>query len=94
MPVDPNSDPNAQTDPPLRTRNAELPAPGPREDIYCTKVDAPRPDEMYIVGAHIDGHGFGEAADDNASGTALVMELARVLMNPDARVRRPPHEQY
>jgi hypothetical protein len=88
MPVVPNSDPNAQTDPALRARNAELPAPGPREEIYCTKVGATRPDEMYIVGAHMDGRGFGEAADDNASGTALVMELARVLMSPDVTTVR------
>lgn len=83
MPVVPNSDPNAQTDPALRALDAELPLPGPREDVYCTKVGATRPDEMYIVGAHMDGRGFGEAADDDGSGTALVMELARVLMSPD-----------
>ena len=38
---------------------------------------------MYILGAHMDGHGFGEAADDDASGAALVMELARILSAPD-----------
>jgi hypothetical protein len=83
MPVTPNSDLNAQADPALRALNAELPTPGPREDLYCTKVGATRPDEMYIVAAHMDGRGFGEAADDNGSGTALVMELARVLTSPD-----------
>jgi hypothetical protein len=83
LPVVPNSDPDAQTDPALRARNAELPTPGPREEVYCTKVGATRPDEMYIVGAHMDGRGFGEAADDDGSGTALVMELARVLSSPD-----------
>jgi Peptidase family M28 len=83
LPVIPNSDPEAQTDPELRARNAELPAPGPREEVYCTKVGATRPDEMYIVGAHMDGRGFGEAADDDGSGTALVMQLARVFSSPD-----------
>jgi hypothetical protein len=83
LPVVPNSDPDAQTDPALRARNAELPTPGPREEVYCTKVGATRPDEMYIVGAHMDGRGFGEAADDDGSGTALVMELARVFSSPD-----------
>jgi hypothetical protein len=43
---------------------------------------------MYIVGAHMDGHGWGEAADDNASGTALVMELARVFSGPDIQTER------
>ena len=88
LPVVPNSDPNAQTDPALRARNAELPAPGPREEVYCTKVGATRPDEMYIVAAHMDGRGFGEAADDDGSGTALVMELARVFSSPDVMTER------
>jgi hypothetical protein len=83
LPAIPNSDPKAQTDPALRARNAELPTPGPREEVYCTKVGATRPDEMYIVGAHMDGRGFGEAADDDGSGTALVMQLARVFSSPD-----------
>ena len=45
-----------------------------RENVYCTKVGRTRPDEMYIVGAHMDGHGWGEAANDDGSGTAIVME--------------------
>jgi hypothetical protein len=88
MPVVPNSDPNAQTDPALRARNAELPVPGMREELYCTKVGATHADEMYIVGAHMDGRGFGEAADDDGSGAALVMELARVFMSPDVITAR------
>ena len=83
LPVVPNNDPDAQTDPALRARNAELPTPGPREEVYCTKVGTTRPDEMYVVGAHMDGRGFGEAADDDGSGTALVLELARVFSSPD-----------
>jgi hypothetical protein len=43
---------------------------------------------MYIVGAHMDGRGYGEAADDDGSGTALVMELARVLSSPDVKTER------
>ena len=86
--VVPNNDPKAQTDPALRARNAELPAPGPREEVYCTKVGATHSDEMYIVGAHMDGLGFGEAADDDGSGTALVMELARVFSSPDVETAR------
>ena len=55
--------------------------------MYCTKVGSTHPDEMYIVGAHMDGHGWGEAANDDGSGTALVMELARMLQH--ARTSRP-----
>jgi hypothetical protein len=43
---------------------------------------------MYIVSAHMDGIGFGEAANDNGSGTALVMEVARVLNSPDVVTER------
>jgi hypothetical protein len=87
-PAGPNNDPDAQSDPALHALNAQPPAAGPREEVYCTKVGATRPDEMYIVGAHMDGRGFGEAADDDGSGTALVMELARVFNSPDVQTER------
>jgi hypothetical protein len=38
---------------------------------------------MYVVGAHMDGWGFGEATDDDGSGTALVVELARIFSDDD-----------
>ena len=72
----------------LRTLNTQPSTPGSREQVYCTKVGTTRPDEMYIVGAHMDGIGWGEAANDNGSGTALVMELARVLSAPDVQTER------
>src|SRR5438309_7817306 len=43
---------------------------------------------MYIVGGHMDGIGWGEAANDDGSGTALVMELARVFSGPGVRTDR------
>ena len=43
---------------------------------------------MYIVGGHMDGHGYGSAANDDGSGTALVMELARVFSSPDVQTDR------
>ncbi len=83
-----NTDPMAQPDAKLRELNSQPSTPGAREQVYCTKVGSTRPDEMYIVGAHMDGHGWGEAANDDGSGTALVMELARVLSSPDVRTER------
>jgi hypothetical protein len=83
-----NTNPEAQSDLELRALNAQPSTPGPREQVYCTKVGSTRPDEMYIIGAHMDGHGWGEAADDNGSGTALVMELARVFNGPDVQTER------
>ncbi len=88
LPTIPNMDLNKQTDPELRKLNSGPSTPGPREEVYCTKVGTTRPDEMYIVAGHMDGRGFGEAADDNGSGTALVMELARVFSAPDVQTER------
>jgi len=59
-----------------------------REEVYATKVGSITPGEMYILGAHMDGRGGGEAVNDDASGTALVMEIARALSGPDVRTDR------
>src|SRR5688572_9033763 len=83
-----NNDPEAQRDLALRALNMQPGVPGPREQVYCTKIGATRPDEMYIVGAHMDGIGWGEAANDNGSGTALVMEMARILSSADVLTER------
>lgn len=72
----------------LRALNAQPPTDGIREEVYCTKVGKTHPEEMYIVGAHMDGHGWGEAANDDGSGTALVMELARVFAAADVTTER------
>jgi hypothetical protein len=87
-PTAPSDNPEAQSDLAVRALNSQSTTPGPREEVYCTKVGATRPDEMYIVAAHMDGRGFGEAANDNASGTALVMELARLFSSPDVQTER------
>jgi len=85
-----NQDSLRQPDARLRALNAEPAptAPGPREEVFCTKIGTTRPDEMYIVGGHMDGHGWGEAANDDGSGTAIVMELARVFSSPDVQTER------
>ena len=69
-------------------RQRFMSASGPLENIYATKVGATTPGEMYIVSAHMDGRGEGEAADDDGSGCAVVLELARVLGMPDVRTNR------
>jgi hypothetical protein len=88
IPTGVNSDPMKQPDETLRALNMQPTTPGPREMVYCTKVGTTRPDEMYIVGGHMDGHGWGEAANDDGSGTALVMELARIFSAPDVQTER------
>jgi hypothetical protein len=83
-----NTDPMKQPDERIRALDMQPATNGPREAVYCTKVGASHPDEMYIVSAHMDGHGWNEAANDDGSGTALVMELARVFSNPDVQTER------
>ncbi len=67
-----------------RVQPGTEPAPAePREEVYATKIGSTNPGEMYILGAHMDGRGGGEAANDDGSGTALVMEIARALASSD-----------
>jgi hypothetical protein len=83
-----NRDLNAQPDERIRLLNTEEPVNGERQEVYCTKIGSTRPDEMYIIGAHMDGHGVNEAVNDNGSGTALVLELARVFNASDVQTER------
>lgn len=77
-----NRDPMRQPDEALRALNEGPVIPGPVDMVYCTKTGATRPGEMYIVGGHMDGIGYGAAVNDDGSGTAIVMELARILNAP------------
>ena len=87
-PIGVNDDPQRQPDAKLRALDLQASTPGEREEVYCTKVGSTHPEEMYIVGAHMDGIGWGEAANDDGSGTALVMELARIFSGSDVQTER------
>ncbi|MDE3151125.1 MAG: M20/M25/M40 family metallo-hydrolase [Gemmatimonadota bacterium] len=82
-----NTDSLRQPDPAIRAMDTEQTpdTTGERQEVYCTKIGTKHPDEMYIVGGHMDGIGWGQAANDDGSGTALVMELARVFSSPDVK---------
>jgi hypothetical protein len=83
-----NTDSLKQPDARVRAIDMQPTTPGAREEVYCTKVGSVHPNEMYIVGGHMDGHGWGEAANDDGSGTALVMQLARIFSAPDVHTDR------
>jgi hypothetical protein len=83
-----NNDPMKQADVALRELNSQPTTPGQRQQVYCTKIGSTRPDEMYIVSAHVDGIAYAEGANDNASGSAIVMELARIFSMPDVKTDR------
>lgn len=88
VPTGVNRDLEAQSDERIRMLNAEEPENGEREEVYCTKIGNSRPDVMYIIGAHMDGHGVNEAVNDDGSGTALVIELARIFNAADVVTER------
>ena len=77
-----NRDPKAQKNTKLRKLNMQPIIDDQRQQIYCTKIGSSRPEEMYIIAAHMDGIGFGEACNDDGSGTAIVLELARIFADP------------
>ncbi len=60
-------------------------------NVYCTKVGSISPDSMYIVSAHYDGMKVAQAANDNASGCALVLEGARVFVDPLIKTHYSPN---
>src|SRR5579862_4665688 len=70
------------------TRQRYVSDSGPLENIYATKIGDSVPGEMYIASAHMDGRGGGEAADDDGSGCALLLEMARVLAMSDVHTAR------
>ncbi|MEY3013382.1 MAG: hypothetical protein RIT45_2117 [Pseudomonadota bacterium] len=57
----------------------ELHAYGEGTNILATKAGSKAADELVIVGAHYDGVPNCTAADDNASGVAGALEVARLL---------------
>jgi hypothetical protein len=87
-PIGVNTDSLAQPDLKIRALDTEQTVSGERQEVYCTKIGSIHPGEMYIVGGHMDGIGWGEAANDDGSGTAIVMELARVFSSPDVTTDR------
>lgn len=52
-------------------------------------VDLPgHSEELILVGAHYDGHDIAQAATDNGSGTAVLLELVRALAPWRGRLQR------
>ena len=83
-----NNDSLKQPDPAIRAINAEPSTDGQRQEVICMKVGSKHPEEMYIIGGHMDGIGWGQAVNDDASGSAIVMELARIFSMPDVQTDR------
>jgi hypothetical protein len=48
-------------------------------NVVATIRGTVNPELVYVVGAHFDSRAEGPGADDNTSGTAMILEAARVL---------------
>ncbi|MBN2226440.1 MAG: M20/M25/M40 family metallo-hydrolase [candidate division Zixibacteria bacterium] len=61
-------------------------------NVICVKPGSAEPDKVIVIGGHYDSINFDSdalvyapGADDNASGTAVVLELARILKDVDTK---------
>ncbi len=52
-------------------------------NLYATKQGSVTPTQMYMVSTHLDARSGGDGFDDDGSGVALVLEVARILSASD-----------
>jgi hypothetical protein len=66
-----------------------------QRNIVATKTGSVNPDQVIVIGGHYDSVVYGDTCDtmewapgvdDDGSGTALTMDLARILVNEDVKV--------
>jgi len=57
-------------------------------NIIADLQGSSKEDEWIVVGGHYDGHDIAQGAMDNLSGTAVIMELARVLKRYEGMFKR------
>jgi carboxypeptidase Q len=72
----------------IELRNRVTPGPVPVSNVVGEIRGRERPDEWVIVGAHLDSWDVGAAAQDNASGVAMVLDAARAIAALGQRPRR------
>ena len=60
-------------------------------EVYNTVAEIPgteKPDEVVIIGAHLDSWDLGTGATDNGTGSTAVLEAARALMKSGVKPKR------
>jgi hypothetical protein len=79
---------------PARTRleveitNKFVPGPLPVYNTVGEIRGSDKPDELVVVGAHLDSWDLGQGTTDNGTGTCVVLETARVLARSGVHLRR------
>ena len=82
MPIGVNTDSLRQPDPTLRALDTPPSVAGERQEVYCTKVGTTHPDEMYIVGGHMDGIGWGDWVAAGAGGGEPGLDVEAAHLTP------------
>jgi hypothetical protein len=79
---------------PARTRveldvsNTFVPGPMPAYNTVGEIRGSEKPEEYVVVGAHLDSWDLGQGATDNGTGTAVVLETARIMAKSGVKPRR------
>ncbi|HEU4534018.1 MAG TPA: M20/M25/M40 family metallo-hydrolase, partial [Polyangiaceae bacterium] len=61
---------------------------GASANVVGEVVGRDRPDEIVLIGAHLDSWDLGTGALDDGAGCAIVLDVARQLARPEVRPRR------
>ncbi len=69
-------------------RNHFRPGPVPYHNVFGIIKGTEKPDELVIVGGHLDAFDVATGASDNASGVVPAMEAARLIMKAGGKPRR------
>ncbi|MES2050102.1 MAG: M20/M25/M40 family metallo-hydrolase [Pseudomonadota bacterium] len=69
-------------------RNWFYPGPVPYHNVLAKITGNKNPEEIVILGAHLDSYDGGTGAADNGAGFSTVMEAMRLLAKSGARPRR------
>src|SRR5262245_11472425 len=72
----------------IEVRNTVTPGPRSVSNVVGEIRGRDRADEWVIVGAHLDSWDVGPAAQDNATGVAMVLDAARAIAALSERPRR------
>ena len=78
----------AQTRLELEVTNRFIPGPIKAFNTVGEIKGTEKPDEVVVLGAHLDSWDLGQGATDNGTGSSIVLEAARILVKCGARPRR------
>jgi carboxypeptidase Q len=69
-------------------RNTFIPGPIVVNNTVGEIPGSDKPDEIVVVGAHLDSWDLGQGATDNGTGTVVILEAARALIKSGAKPKR------